>query len=348
MLGATVDRAPRRDRRGSHPARSRCSDARPPTPAGMGRRRDAPPRLAHDRRGRPLDQHVQRRPLDRRGRRADRGRVHDRRPRRRARRYSSRSAEAIAGATVHSRRRRAPRLRAARVRRRRSSRACLDVADRVATVGRLRRRLPPRTSAHQRGRSRRAHARGHPAAHHRSQRVGIARTRSRCARRSRTSSTMHDPVVHERRARAASVGERLEPAHDRAGHQHDDDRGADERRVQLLTGVELAELARSGDAARDHHRRSSRVQRLSRPRSARNCRPRAGTRRRAARDRQQQPGVDVDRLHERAGARRASESGPTYRRHAGEQQDEEQRRGRTSARRARRDRSAASCGRCSS
>ena len=30
----------------------------------------APPRLAHDRRGRPLDQHVPRRPLDRRGRRA--------------------------------------------------------------------------------------------------------------------------------------------------------------------------------------------------------------------------------------------------------------------------------------
>ena len=85
--------------------------ALPPRPDGelppsrlpdVGRRRDAPPRLAHDHRGRPLDQHVQRRPLDRRGRRADLDRVHDRGPRRARPSYSSRLADAIPGATVHS------------------------------------------------------------------------------------------------------------------------------------------------------------------------------------------------------------------------------------------------------
>ena len=73
---------------------------RPSRLPDVGRRRDAPPRLAHDRRGRPLDQHVQRQPLDRSGRRSDRDRVHDRdhavRPD-----LQLAIADAIPGATVH-------------------------------------------------------------------------------------------------------------------------------------------------------------------------------------------------------------------------------------------------------
>ncbi len=70
--------------------------------AHVGRGRDAPPRLAHDRRGRPFDQHLQRDALDRRGRRSDRDRVHHAKTAALRRPCSSRPRQAIPGATVHS------------------------------------------------------------------------------------------------------------------------------------------------------------------------------------------------------------------------------------------------------
>ena len=51
-----------------------------------------------------------------------------------------------------------------------------------------------------------------------------------------------EPVVHERRAGAQVVGERVGPAQHQPGHEHDDDGGGEEGGVDLLTGVELAHV----------------------------------------------------------------------------------------------------------
>src|SRR5215207_10057691 len=47
------------------------------------------------------------------------------------------------------------------------------------------------------------------------------------------------PVVHERGPRPPVQRERLVPAHDRAGHDHDRDHPGDKGRVRLLASVEL-------------------------------------------------------------------------------------------------------------
>ena len=295
----------RRGRGGARSPRSRravpalpLGRTRAAATAGVGRGRDAPPRLAHDRRGRPLDQHVPRRPLDRRGRRADRGRLHDRRPRRCSPSYSSRSpTPSPARPCTPSPTGTSP--APTRASARRCSRACVDVADRIARRRPTSADRPRRTSA---AASRRAHVRGTQPRTMPSQRVGVARARTRCARRSTTSSPMREPVVHERRTvrqrrRTARTSCMIEPVISITTIAR-----ADERRVELLTGIELAELRRRRAFGATTTRRSSAVQRLSRPRSARSCRPAGSTSREQHRDREQQARVDVDRLHELAAA----------------------------------------------
>ena len=69
-----------------------------------------------------------------------------------------------------------------------------------------------------------------------------------------------EPVVHERRAGAHVERERLVPLHDRAGAEHQHDRRAEERRVELLARVELAEahaVASTAAGASARRRRSS-------------------------------------------------------------------------------------------
>ena len=112
---------------------------------------------------------------------------------------------------------------------------------------------------------------------------------------------------------------------------------ADERRVELLTGVELAELRARARSPRRHHARSSRVQRLSRPRSARSSAPARSASRAGPGPAAASPAYT---WIVRTSSRRPTsvDSGPTYRRRAGADQDEQQRRVAPSARPARRGR----------
>ena len=172
-----------------------------PVDAGVGRGRDAPPRLAHDRRGRPLDQHVPRGPLDRRGRRADRVVCHRSRPRRAAPTYSSPSPTpsparpSTASPTVTS-----PAPTAASPSR--FVGACLDVADRVHWCRHFAGHdLRPTTAAVLRAPTPRAPSRA-PS----TQRVGSRDANTMCPVIT-TNSTSERPVVHERRAGAPAVAQ---------------------------------------------------------------------------------------------------------------------------------------------
>ena len=91
------------------------------------------------------------------------------------------------------------------------------------------------------------------------ERVAVARTRTDVADH-RDPDAEREPVVHERRARPPVDRERLEPLHDRPGRDHHDRGADDERRVELLARVELAEpvtRGRAGGAGTSACRRAS-------------------------------------------------------------------------------------------
>src|SRR5262249_44078311 len=58
-----------------------------------------------------------------------------------------------------------------------------------------------------------------------------------------------EPVVHEGRTGAPVVRERVGPAQHQPGGEHDDHGTGEERRVELLTGVELARVEPAGPDA---------------------------------------------------------------------------------------------------
>ena len=251
--------------------------------AGVGRGRDAPPRLAHDRRGRSLDQHVQRAPLDRRGRRPDRGRVHDRGPRRHAvataRRPPTRSpappCTPSPTGTSPAPTRASPSPLARRLPRRR--RRVADPLTATGLVSRGPRRRPRPTSAAVRA------APTIPAP---------SRAPSTAASRSRANANMMCPAITMSSARNVESCTNVAPVRQLSGNGSNQRMiepvisittidGADEHRVQLLTGIELAELHVDRGCARDHQRRSSAVQRLKRDDVAAELAARRATARRA-------------------------------------------------------------------
>ena len=131
-----------------------------------------------------------------------------------------------------------------------------------------------------------------------------------------------EPVVHERRAGAPVEREQVEPLHDRSRAQHDDGGGGDERGVELLARVELAE----------HHARALALAEppgvvagpaVEAPEVGAQARAAAPEDREQQRDREENPRVHVDRAdhlpvaHE-CGDRARVQGG------AGEHQDPEQ------------------------
>ena len=97
-----------------------------------------------------------------------------------------------------------------------------------------------RSSSYQRGAFLRAHAAGTVPSIMLSSDVAVAEREHDVAEH-RDPDAEREPVVHERRAGAPVERERVEPLHDRPGAEHHDGRAGDERGVELLAGVELAE-----------------------------------------------------------------------------------------------------------
>src|SRR5215510_1558916 len=87
--------------------------------------------------------------------------------------------------------------------------------------------------------------RRHAAASHAAERDGIADSEEDVAEHGDPHAE-REPVVNERCARTPVVRERVGPAKDQPGGEHDDDGTGEERRVELLTRVELAGVEPAG------------------------------------------------------------------------------------------------------
>ena len=202
----------------------------------------------------------------------DRGRVHDPRPRG-ATRPTARARRRHPRRDRPPHRRGAPRLRPTRRSAHVLRDACDDVADRdrattarsadVDDLGVPARAVAPRPT------------RAHPAAHHAVERVGITQ-RERDVSDDREQQADREPVVHERRTL-----------------RHESENGSYQCMIEPVIsittiaapmnvalsfwpGLNLPSCT-SGAPRRDHHPRSSAVQRFSRPRSARSWPPARST-----------------------------------------------------------------------